>query len=164
MIALCRAVIEPDDAGRYLAEALDEWLVGELRLVRNLKDALIGQKITRLNARHMLASLARWLRLCDRGGLVLVLDVTRCLDDRAAGGGLAYTAAALLDVYEALRQFIDGADGVDGSLVVVVADERFLTDDRRGVHRYDALKSRIWDDVRDRARANPLACLLRVTP
>jgi len=38
-----------------------------------------------------------------------------------------------------------------------------LTDDRRGLNRYDALKLRIWDEVRDRHRQNPFASLIRVS-
>ena len=40
----------------------------------------------------------------------------------------------------------------------------FLEDPKRGLHRYDPLKLRIWDEVRDRRLANPLASLVRLAP
>ena len=39
----------------------------------------------------------------------------------------------------------------------------FLTDVRRGLNRYEALKLRIWDEVRDRQYQNPLGALIRLS-
>ena len=39
----------------------------------------------------------------------------------------------------------------------------FLTDTRRGLSRYEALKLRIWDEVRDRQYQNPLGALIRLS-
>ena len=52
--------------------AVLEWLTGVLRRISALKDALIFQKITRANARHMLVSLAQvgWIR--EWGGRFVV--------------------------------------------------------------------------------------------
>ena len=70
---------------------------------------------------------------------------------------------ATLDAYEVLRQFIDGTDEMESCFIAVVASREFLTDERRGLNRYDALKLRIWDEVRDRHRQNPFASLIRVS-
>jgi hypothetical protein len=150
----------------FLSDAVKEWLGGKLRLISALKDALIFQKIARHNARHMLFSLAHWLRVNGKSGLVLVLDITRYLVSRKSKNpddGFSYSVPALLDVYEVLRQFIDGTDEMEGCLIVVLASKEFLDlDDRRGLRSYDALKLRIWDEVRDKQRPNPLASLVRL--
>ena len=61
-----------------------------------------------------------------------------------------------------LRQFIDGTDELEGLLLVVSVPPEFLTDTRRGLNRYEALKLRIWDEVRDREYQNPLGALTRL--
>jgi hypothetical protein len=165
MIRLCLDQLDPDSPASYLGSAVKEWLRGELRLISTLKEALIVQKIARHNARHLFYSLAHWLRLNGRSGLVLALDISRCLVPKRSkepDEGLFYSIPAVLDVYELLRQFIDGADEVEGCLVVAVAPRAFLVDEKRGVGRYEALKLRIWDDVHDRKRENPLSSLIRL--
>jgi len=208
MIRLCRAQVEP---GVVLGAPVMEWLRGELRLISALKDALIFQKVARHNARHLLFSLAHWVKLVGRRGLVLVLDISRYTvprrprdqrqnrhlpaenDDEqerealkmenfeayisgelekrwsaqavqpAADDGLYYSAPATLDAYEVLRQFIDGTDEMESTFIVVIAPQAFLTDDRRGLRCYDALKLRIWDEVHDKERQNPLGSLIRLS-
>ncbi|MBT9138901.1 MAG: hypothetical protein DDT31_01480 [Syntrophomonadaceae bacterium] len=149
----------------FLSDAVKEWLQGELRLISTLKEALIFQKIARHNARHMLFSLAHWLRVTGKSGLVLVLDIARYLvatRSKHPNDGFFYSTPAVLDAYELLRQFIDGTDEMEGLLVIVLAPKDFLTDDKRGLRGYDALKLRIWDEVRDRQRQNPLASMVRL--
>ena len=171
MVRLCQAQLDPSEAVRGEAVAVKQWLRGELRLITALKPALIFQRIARHNARDLLLSLAHWLRATGDGGpqgLVLVLDVGRYLVDRRppAGSGdsaLFYSTTAVLDAYEVLRQFIDATDDLEGCLIVVLAPAEFLDDPKRGLERYDPLKLRIWDEVRDRHRANPLAALVRLT-
>ena len=167
-IAMIRLCLEQLDlAGPpFLSKAIKEWLRGELRLISTLKEALIFQKIARHNARHMLFSLSHWLRINGKSGLIVVLDITRYLISKRSKNpddGFFYTAPAMLDAYEVLRQFIDGTDEMEGCLIVVLASKEFLDpDDKRGLSRYDALKLRIWDEVRDRQRQNPLASLVRL--
>ena len=67
-----------------------------------------------------------------------------------------------MDLFELLRQFLDTADEIEGLLMVVLAPEEFLTDSRRSVDRYEALKLRVWDDIRPKYRQNPLASLVRI--
>ena len=45
---------------------------------------------------------------------------------------------------------------------VLAAPTAFLEDGKRGLTRYDPLRMRIADDVRDRNRANPLSSLIRL--
>lgn len=165
MVQLCLAVLEPEGPVAVRAKLILEWLRGELRLISALKDAMIFQKITRYSARYMLYSLAHWLKFNGTDGLVMVMDIARCLTVRQRGveqEGLFYSGPALLDAYEVLRQFIDGTDEMEGLLIVVMAPRDFLTDERRGLDRYDALKMRVLDDVRDRYRENPLSAMVRL--
>jgi hypothetical protein len=166
MIRLCLNQLDTAGPSVFLSNAVKEWLRGELRLISTLKEALIFQKIARHNARHMLFSLAHWLRVNGKSGLVLVLDITRYListRSKNPDDGFFYSAPAVLDAYELLRQFIDGTDEMEGLLVIVLASKDFLNDDKRGLRGYDALKLRIWDEVRDRQRQNPLASLVRLS-
>ena len=165
MIRLCLAQLDAGDSDQVLATAVKEWLCGDLRLVSRVKKALIYQKVARHNARHMLSSLTRWLRLTGTGGLMLSLDISRYFAKRSetsTDGSLSFTPSATLDLYELLRQFLDTADEIEGLLMVVLAPQEFLTDSRRGVDRYEALKLRIWDDIRPKLRQNPLASLVRI--
>ncbi|RJX26561.1 MAG: hypothetical protein C4554_05595 [Dethiobacter sp.] len=166
MIRLCLNQLDTAGPSVFLSNAVKEWLRGELRLISTLKEALIFQKIARHNARHMLFSLAHWLRVNGKSGLVLVLDITRYListRSKNPDDGFFYSAPAVLDAYELLRQFIDGTDEMEGLFVIVLASKDFLNDDKRGLRGYDALKLRIWDEVRDRQRQNPLASLVRLS-
>ncbi len=165
MIRLCMAQFDAGDSDRVIANAVKEWLCGDLRLVSGVKKALIYQKVARHNARHMLTSLTRWLRLTGKGGLVLSLDISRYFakpNTVPADGSLAFTPSATMDLFELLRQFLDTADEIEGLLLVVLAPEPFLTDSRRGVDRYEALKLRVWDDIRPKHCQNPLASLVRI--
>lgn len=166
MIRLCIAQLDPGGASPFLSNAVKEWLRGELRLISALKEALIFQKVARHNARHMLFSLAHWLKVNGRNGLVLNLDISRytvSARPKDPHDSFYYSAPATLDAYEVLRQFIDGTDELECCFIAVVASREFLTDETRGLNRYDALKLRIWDEVRDRHRQNPFASLIRVS-
>ena len=166
MIRLCLTQLDPDDANPFLSEGIKEWLCGELRSISALKEALIFQKVAKHNARHMLTSLTQWLRILGKPGLLVTLDISRYLvpgRPTHPDATLYYSAAAVLDMYEVLRQCIDGTDDMEGCLLVVLAPPEFISDDRRGLNRYEALKLRIWDDVRDKNQPNPFAPLIRIS-
>lgn len=164
-LRLCQARLDPSDVSPVESDAIKKWLCGELRLLSSLKPSLIYQKIARHNARYMLYSLVRWLRLSGRTGLVLGLDITQCAADRASTpeGLLYYSKSAAMDAYELLRQLVDGTDELSHCLIVVVVSPQFLTDPIKGLGCYEALKLRIWDEVRDRELPNPVAALMRVS-
>jgi hypothetical protein len=153
-------------------------LRGELRVLSPLKSASIFSKITRHSARAMLRSLCRWIRLAGHNGLFLTIDIRQVTrspadgirDAQQSGFGLSsvtpapvrYTASAVMDAYEVLRQLVDDADLFDGFFLAVVADHAFIGSDvKRSVDAYTALKMRIWDDVRAR-EDNPLAPMVVV--
>ena len=166
MIRLCLGQMDSGAESPFMTEPVKAWLCGELRQISSLKEALIFQKIVRTNARYMFASLSRWLRLVGQAGLVVSLDLSRCLESKKPNSpeGLYYGISATLDAYEMLRQFIDGTDELESLLLVVSVPPEFLTDTRRGLNRYEALKLRIWDEVRDRQYQNPLGALIRLAP
>ncbi len=166
MFALCTAQLEPAD-NPALAASVKAWLTGELRVVSEVKRALIFQKIARHNARHMLFSLARWLTRTGQSGLALLLDVARYAEavrPAERGPGNYYSTSATMDLYETLRQLIDATDEVQACFVAVLVGPDFLQlqDDRRGIRSYQALYFRIWDEVYDRNRQNPFSSLVRI--
>lgn len=164
MIRLCLGQMDSGSESPFMTDSVKAWLCGELRQISALKEALIFQKIVRTNARYMFASLSRWLRVVGKTGLVVSLDLSRCLESKkpTSPEGLYYGVSATLDAYEMLRQFIDGTDELESFLLVVSVPPEFLTDTRRGLNRYEALKLRIWDEVRDRQYQNPLGALIRL--
>lgn len=165
MLRLCQARVDDGAAAQHDRALILEWLSGSLRRVSGLKGVGIFQKVGRHNARHLLLSLARWIPWAGYSGLVLDLDISRYAVARrgAAGEGLYYTRPATMDAYEVLRQLIDATDELERCLVVVAGAPEFLSDPARGLEAYHALKLRIWDEVHDRRRANPLAALVRLS-
>ncbi len=166
MLRLCQAQLRTGQVTEAEHAAVLDWLQGELRQIALLRSAMIFRRIGRHNARYMLFSLAHWLSSNGKAGLVLELDVRRLgfarrpkLEERQ---GQYYTKAALLDAYELLRQLIDNTDELSHCYVMVVAAPEFLSDANRGVDAYQALKLRIYDEVRDRVRDNPFSSLVRL--
>lgn len=95
-----------------------------------------------------------------------MIDIARYLEDgRRTDGSLSYRRTAVIDCYEVLRQFVDSVDEIENCLIVVAAPPLFATEsEKRSVdYEYQALKMRIWDEVRDRKRANPLSPMVRLS-
>jgi len=162
MIALIDTRLADDrDA---LRDAVRDWLTGAPGRLGLAREAQIGAKIGRHNARAMLRSLCHWLRLCGQPGILLLIDATRLLRERREViDGLIYSPAAVMDCYEVLRQMIDDADQMEGLFLGVLADSAMLADDlRRSLNQYTALKMRVWDDVRPEHGDNPLAPLVQL--
>lgn len=164
MIALLEARLTGEEAA--LAEAVMGWLRGTLRGIGQVRQARIGRRIGRQNARAILMSLCRWVRGCGGVGVLMLLDIRQLhRERREITEGLVYTPAAVMDCYEVLRQMIDDAEHLSGLFVAVLADGAFLSDDpRRSLGQYAALQMRVWDDVRPRGGDNPLAPLVRIAP
>lgn len=169
MLRLCQFKLDPLRAP-IPNNVIKYWLCGKLRKIAEIKPALIFQKVARHNARHMLSSFSYWLHLTGKSGLVLLLDITRCLVSPPRPKELRddsnyYSTAATQDTYEVLRQFIDATDDLEFCFIVVIAPPEFLDEEnKRGLFCYNALKLRIWDEIRDKKRANPLSALIRLAP
>lgn len=146
---------------------ITDWLTGRNRAVSAVKPYHIFTRIGRTNARHLLESALSWIELAEWPGLVLVVDIRRVTVGRnPRDGGLFYSKANVLDAYEVLRQYIDGTDRLVNCLITVVGDPEFLDEEPvgRGIGSYEALKFRVFDEVRDRTLANPMAALVRLSP
>ncbi len=161
--ALCRALLEPDDLRRELAEHVVAWLRGELPRVGAVREAFLYQKVNRHTARNLLLSTAAFVRKAGRPGLAVVADLSRYALPVPREDGLnRYSKVAALDMWEVLRQFVDGTDDMAGCLFCFLVGPEFVEDDHRGLRGYPALHLRLTDDVRDRRRANPLAPMVRI--
>ena len=166
MLRLCQSQLRTGQVTEAERTAVLEWLRGELRQISLLRTAMIFRRIGRHNARQLLFSLAHWVSVNGRAGLLLEVDLRRFGFARRPQAeerhGLYYTKAALLDGYEMLRQLVDNTDELSHCVVVVVAAPEFTSDVNRGVDAYQALKLRIYDEVRDRNRDNPFSSLIRL--
>lgn len=165
MTQMCLGELTGGDDAEVTAGVLQDWLTGRLTSIGAVKPYQIFNRINRSNARHIFGSLLHWVRYAGFPGLMVVLDIRRVTEPRnPRDGTVYYTKAAMLDAYEVLRQFIDGTDRLEGCLIVVAANAAFLDDDPsgRGMGAYQALKFRIYDEVRDRNMPNPLASLARL--
>lgn len=162
---LCLAELLGGPDGETSIEVITDWLTGRNKAVAAVKPYGIFTRITRNNARHLLESLLLWLRFAGHPGLVIMLDLSRVAlarnprDDR-----VYYSKAAMLDSYEVLRQFIDATDRMKGCLMIVLPAVEFLDEeqDGRGIGAYDALRFRVYDEVRDQRLVNPMAALVRL--
>ena len=112
----------------------------------------------------MLISVCHWLRKCGVGGLVLALDLRPAMPAKAAPDQtVRYSTAAVMDLYEVLRELIDDIENLPGLFVLALADQALVAGDRRRtLDTYKALELRIWPDVRPGDRQNPLAPLVTV--
>ncbi len=166
MLRLCQAQLATGQVTEAERAAVLAWLRGDLRQMSLLHSAMIFRKIARNNARQLLFSLAHWLSINATSGLVLELDIRRLGFARRPRPeereGLYYTKTALLDAYELLRQLVDNTDELTHCCVVVITSPEFVSDLNRGVNVYQALKLRIFDEVRDRTRDNPYSSLVRL--
>ncbi len=159
LLALCLAALETDEA---VAAPVLAWLQGEKVPAALLRAAGIGGRITRAGARAMLVSLCHWVRRSGAAGLVVTLDARRLHQaGPVADGEVRYSPAAVMDTYEVLRELIDDAENLPGLFVVVLANPALIGGDpRRALDAYDALRMRVWPDVRPGAGQNPVAPLV----
>lgn len=167
MFRLCQHQLGRGEVSRTECETVIAWLRAERVPVAELRPLALTAKLARHNARSMLVSLTHWIRLAGHRGLILRLDLNRLAISRRPPAGLRdgiyYSKAATLDAYELVRQLIDGTDEFDGLLVTVVLPQDLVHDETRGLPAYSALRLRVFDEVRDRFRANPYSTLVRIS-
>ena len=155
---LCLNQIDADD------HPLLQWLRGDGR-VSAVRDFSIYTRIDRTTARHFIESTLHWVRSAGYAGTALLLDNSRVTVARNPRDGLRYyTKAMTTDHYELLREFVDDVDRLAGTFLLVASGEGLLDVSRgsRGFSIYEALKTRVMDDVRDRSQPNPVASLVRL--
>lgn len=163
MTHLCLAELSGGPDGALTAGVLTDWLTGRNKTVGAVKPYQIFRKINRATARYFFESMVHWVRMAGNSGILLLMDTARLMVPRdPQDGGLYYTKAAVLDSYEVLREFIDGADRIRGYFMVVLPDTAFLEDHSRGLSAYEALKFRVFDEIRDKRLVNPMGSLVRI--
>lgn len=164
MMQLCLAELLSSEEGAARRSAVIEWITGENRLIAPVKPYGIFSRINRGNARFLLESLFAWVRATGWNGTVVMLDTEQLTFTRRSQPGRYYTKLALLDSYEVLRQFIDSTDRLAGALIVVLPGSDFLDIESggRGMGAYEALKFRVYDEIRDRRLVNPMTSLIRL--
>ena len=170
MTQLCLNSGETDTNGERFNHPIVDWLTGTNTRLGNVRPYSIYTAINRNTARHFIESGLYWVRHIGYSGTVILMDnsrVTLARRPRPPDGKRYYTRAMTMEHYELLREFIDSADRLAGMLLVVVTNQDFLDDsaDRssRGYGIYQALRTRIMDDVRDRKLVNPVASLMRLS-
>ncbi len=166
MLRLCQERLGRGDVSATERETVLGWLCGERLPAADLRKVGLHAKVNRHNARPLLVSLSRWVRIAGRSGLVLYLDLDRLAVARRPPVGLRdghyYSKAATLDAYELVRQLIDATDELEGLFVAVQLPPALVNDEARGLPAYTALQLRVADEVRDRLRVNPYAAMVRV--
>jgi hypothetical protein len=166
MLRLCQERLGRGDVSSTERETVIGWLGGERLPAADLRKVSLHAKVARHNARPLLVSLTRWLRIAGRPGLVLHLNLDRLAVARRPPVGLRdghyYSKAATLDAYEVLRQLIDATDEFEGLFVAVQLPPVLVQDEVRGLPAYTALQLRVVDEVRDRRRINPYSTLVRI--
>ncbi|MFC8849511.1 MULTISPECIES: BREX system ATP-binding domain-containing protein [unclassified Micromonospora] len=166
MFRLCQERLGRGDVTADERQTVIGWLHGERLPAADLRRVGLNTKVNRYNARPLLVSLTRWLRIAGRPGLVLRLDLDRLAVSRRPPAGLRdgfyYAKAATLDAYELVRQLIDAVDEIEGLFVAVQVPPVLVHDEARGLPAYTALQLRVADEVRDRRRSNPYATLVRI--
>lgn len=166
MFRLCCDKLDRGDLSDAERDAVYGWLRGDKVGAAVLRRVGLHARIARHNARPLLVSLTRWLRLAGAPGMVLTLDLERLVVARRPPvdqrDGFYYSKAAALDAYEVLRQLIDATDEMEGLFVAVLLPPELITDESRGLPAYSALQLRVADEVRDRRRPNPYAALVRL--
>ena len=150
----------------YGSQPLIDWLTGKNTKVSSVKSFSINTGINRTTARHFIESALFWFRQTGYAGTVMLLDNSRVTcHPNPKDGSRYYTKAMVMDHYEILREFVDGIDRLAGTLLVIATNSAFLDEDARsrGFGIYQALMTRIMDDVRDRNMVNPIASLVRLS-
>ena len=164
--AMSHLCLSEDNRGGdgYAGQVLLDWLTEPVP-IGNLRQFSIHTPINRTTARYFIEAALYWVRFAGCAGTVILLDNARVTVAKNPKDGLRYyTRAMAMDHYELLREFIDGVDRLTNALMVIVTDQEFLDDSRsrRGYGIYQALQTRVMDDVRDRNLVNPVASLVRI--
>ena len=167
-VCMSQLCLAEDTRGEYAGQPLLDWLTGANTRLSNVRDFLIHTGINRTTARYFIESALYWIHSVGYAGTVILFDNARVTVARNPRDGVRYyTRPMAMEHYELLREFIDGMDRLAATLLVVVTNRDFLDEsgDRRsrGYGIYQALRTRVMDDVRDRNLVNPAASLVRLS-
>ena len=167
-VCMSHLCLREDTRGEYAGQPLLDWLTGANTRISSVRDFAVYTGINRTTARYFIESALYWIHNVGYAGTVILFDNSRVTVARNPKDGIRYyTRPMAMEHYELLREFIDGIDRLAGTLLVVVTNRDFLDDgsDRRsrGYGIYQALRTRVMDDVRARNLVNPVASLVRLS-
>lgn len=153
-------------AARGQPQPVVDWLTGANKRVRPVRQVGIFNQISRTTARHVLRSACYWFHQVGYTGTVLVMDNGRVTERvprvNRISDSVYYSKTSTMDHYEVMREFIDGTELLDATLVVACYDRSFLDDESSGVRVYPALRNRITNEVYAQNVENPAAALCRL--
>jgi hypothetical protein len=161
---LCLAMLRPPADGDETRYCVTQWLTSGAIGLWSLRRVGIFHRVGRQNARGVLRSVLTWLGEWYRPGTLVLIDARQLTKvSRANDTELRYSRLALLDAYEVLREFIDDSSQLHHTLLIVAAADEFLelAPTSRGLGAYDALRYRVYDEVRTSV-ANPSSVLVQV--
>ena len=140
------------------------WLTGETPRIGLVRHLGIQTSINRSTARYFIESTLYWVQYAGYSGTILYLDNTRVTRyPSPRDGKRIYNKPQTIEHYELLRQFIDDTDHLFGMFFLVVTNEDFIDEKSlRGWKIYQALQTRIMNDVRDEKIINPVAALVKL--
>ena len=130
-------------------ELLLGWLAGDRSVkITSLRSlGLSPARITRVNARHMLRSLAQVIHMAGYSGLLVTVDDMEILLSRSSLEPLHYTKLKREDTYESIRQLIDDIDTLKNIMFIFAFDRELLDNDKAGIKSYQALWMRIQSEI-----------------
>ena len=167
-VCMSHLCLNENTRGEYTGQPLLDWLTGNNTRVSSVRPYSIYTTINRTTARYFIESALFWIRYVGYAGTVTLFDNSRVTVARNPKDGFRYyTRPMAMEHYELLREFIDSLDRLTGTLMVIVTNPDFLDDSSgrgsRGYGIYQALLTRVIDDVRDRNLVNPVASLVRLS-
>ena len=164
MTQLC--LLEEADSDEYGGQLLLDWVTGVNTRISNVRHFSIRTPVNRTTARHYLESALYWFNFTGYKATVVFMDTNRVtLQRRPEDRSRFYTKAMVAEHYELLRELIDSSDRLSNTLVIVASNPDFLDEDTksRGFGSYEALMTRVMNDVRDKNQVNPMASLIRIS-
>lgn len=130
-------------------ELLLGWLEGDRSVkITSLRSlGLSPSRITKVNARHMLRSLAQVIHMAGYAGLLVTVDDMEILLSRSSLELIHYTKLKREDTYESIRQLIDDIDSLKNIMFLFAFDRELLDNDNAGIKSYQALWMRIQNEI-----------------
>ncbi|MCD8299763.1 MAG: ATP-binding protein [Clostridiales bacterium] len=104
-------------------------------------------RITKLNARHMLRSLAQVIHKGGYSGLIVAIDDMEILIGKSSLNPLHYTKMRREDTYESIRQLIDDIDSLKNIMFLFGFGRELLDNESSGIKSYQALWMRIQNEI-----------------
>ncbi len=151
------------ESNRLEVHLAQTWLTGA-KLDRQQKQLTrLFERLQKSNARYWLYSLTRLLKLCGYTGLVIAIDDLEVMTERSTEKRrYKYSASAVRDVCELVRQIIDDVELLDHCLWLLAGRRDILDNERRGFKSYEALWMRLQTGLAPTNQFNPLADIVDI--